>query len=150
MTLLSDKKSLPERIDKALDWLETSRDSWKNKAKIAKEELKKRTLAVKRARESKGEYKEQLEQAEEAVRTYQVTGKPRFHTYWNSLIALALSLTSIACASFTGAANTMEIFRSQGKIDRAPSPETCIQWEMKMGLYKLSRPKATSVVAASI
>lgn len=38
----------------------------------------------------------------------------------------------------------MEIFRSQGKIDRAPSPETCIQWEMKMGLYKLSRPKATA------
>ena len=69
--MLSDKKSLPERIDKALDWLETSRDSWKNKAKIAKEELKKRTLAVKRARESNGEYKEQPEQAEEAVRTYQ-------------------------------------------------------------------------------
>lgn len=71
MTLPSDRKSLPERIDKTLDWLETSRDSWKNKAQIAKEELKKRTLAVKRARESRDEYKEQLEQSEESRRTYQ-------------------------------------------------------------------------------
>lgn len=38
----------------------------------------------------------------------------------------------------------MEIFHAQGKIERAPSPETCIQWEMKMGLYKLSRPKAAA------
>lgn len=51
---------------------------------------------------------------------------------------------SVACTSFTGAANTMEIFHSQGKIERAPSPETCIQWEMKMGLYKLSRPKTAA------
>jgi chromosome segregation ATPase len=71
MTLPSDKKSLPERVDKTLDWLETSRDTWKNKAKMAKEELKKRTLAVKRARESRDEYKEQFEQAEEVRRAYQ-------------------------------------------------------------------------------
>lgn len=55
-----------------------------------------------------------------------------------------MTLTSIACTSFTGVANTMEIFHSQGKIERAPSPETCIQWEMKMGLYKLSRPKTAA------
>lgn len=53
-------------------------------------------------------------------------------------------MMSMACTSFTGTANTMEIFRSQGKIERAPSPETCIQWEMKIGLYKLSRPKAAA------
>lgn len=47
----------------------------------------------------------------------------------------------MACTSFTGTANTMQIFHSQGKIERAPSPETCIQWEMKIGLYKLSRSK---------
>jgi hypothetical protein len=38
----------------------------------------------------------------------------------------------------------MEIFCTQGKIDRAPASETCIQWEMKFGLYKLSRPKAAA------
>jgi hypothetical protein len=38
----------------------------------------------------------------------------------------------------------MEIFCSQGKIERAPSAETCIQWEMKMGLYKLLRLKAAA------
>ena len=35
----------------------------------------------------------------------------------------------------------MEVFHGQSKIDRAPSVETCIQWEMKFGLYKLTRPK---------
>lgn len=71
MTLPSDKKSLPERIDKTLDWPETSRDSRKNKAKAAKAELKKRTLAVKRARESGEEYKEHLKQVEEDRLAYQ-------------------------------------------------------------------------------
>ncbi|MES2345651.1 MAG: hypothetical protein V4494_06935 [Chlamydiota bacterium] len=32
---------------------------------------------------------------------------------------------------------------SQQKIDRAPSAETLIQWELKIGLYKLERPKPT-------
>lgn len=68
---VADKKVLPERIDKTLNWLETSRDSWKNKAKVAKEELKKRTLAVKRVRGSRDEYQEKLKQAEEALRIHQ-------------------------------------------------------------------------------
>jgi hypothetical protein len=32
---------------------------------------------------------------------------------------------------------------SHQKIDRAPSAETLIQWELKIGLYKLERPKIT-------
>jgi hypothetical protein len=28
-----------------------------------------------------------------------------------------------------------------GKVSRSPSPETLIQWELKIGLYKLERPK---------
>ena len=47
----------------------------------------------------------------------------------------------VACLSFSGTAHAMEIFQIQHKIDRAPSIETCIQWEMKLGLYKLTRPK---------
>ena len=35
----------------------------------------------------------------------------------------------------------MQVFREQGKLDRAPAVETCIQWEMKLGLHKLMRPK---------
>ena len=47
----------------------------------------------------------------------------------------------VACLSFSGTAHAMEIFQTQHKIDRAPSVETCIQWELKLGLYKLTRPK---------
>lgn len=43
--------------------------------------------------------------------------------------------------SFSGTAHAIEIFREQNKIDKAPAKETCIQWEMKLGLYKLTRPK---------
>lgn len=35
----------------------------------------------------------------------------------------------------------MEFFHRQNKLDRAPAVETCIQWEMKFGLYKLTCPK---------
>jgi len=35
----------------------------------------------------------------------------------------------------------MEVFREQQKLDRAPAVETCIQWELKVGLHKLTRPK---------
>ena len=69
------------------------------------------------------------------------TGKPRFHTYWNSFITTTLTFISTACLSFTGTANAMNVLHLQGAIDRAPAPETCIQWEMKFGLHKLTRPK---------
>ena len=41
------------RPDKTLDWLEKSRDSWKEKTKSTKNDLKKQKLAVKRARNSR-------------------------------------------------------------------------------------------------
>ena len=47
-----------------------------------------------------------------------------------------------ASISFTGTASAMEIFYKQGKIGRTPSVETCIQWELKFGLYKLMQPRA--------
>ena len=52
-----------------------------------------------------------------------------------------MSFLHVACLSFTGTANAIEILHEQGKIDRAPAVETCIQWEMKLGLYKLTRQK---------
>jgi hypothetical protein len=48
---------MPERLDKALQWLKSSRDSWKAKAKEAKLKLKKQTLAVKRARDERDRLK---------------------------------------------------------------------------------------------
>ena len=36
----------PARIDKTLEWLEESRDSWKKKARTAKDNLKKRRVQL--------------------------------------------------------------------------------------------------------
>ena len=35
----------------------------------------------------------------------------------------------------------MQILVDEQKIDRAPTHETCIQWDLKIGLYKLNRSK---------
>jgi len=48
------------RPDKTLQWLEESRDSWKEKTKTTKEDLKKQKLAVKRARSGRDLLHEEL------------------------------------------------------------------------------------------
>ena len=51
---------LPLRPDKTLHWLEESRDSWKEKTKTTKDDLKKQKLAVKRARNGRDLLYEEL------------------------------------------------------------------------------------------
>src|SRR5580692_9709184 len=48
------------RPDKTLQWLEESRDSWKEKTKMTKDDLKKQKLAVKRARNGRDLLHEEL------------------------------------------------------------------------------------------
>lgn len=48
---------LPKRIDKTLDWLADSRDKWKEKCTDTKLKLKRQTLALKRTRDSRNEWK---------------------------------------------------------------------------------------------
>ncbi len=50
----------PSRPDKTLQWLEESRDSWKEKTKVTKDDLKKQKLAVKRARRGRDLLHEEL------------------------------------------------------------------------------------------
>jgi len=53
---------LPKRIDKTLDWLEASRDVWKDKCLTAKLALKMKTLSIKRLRDSRDKWKNQTKQ----------------------------------------------------------------------------------------
>lgn len=48
------------RIDKTIAWLIQSRDQWKDKCTAAKLQLKRQTLATKRAREGRLQLKTQL------------------------------------------------------------------------------------------
>lgn len=54
---------LPKRIDKALEWLKTSRDDWKDKCLIAKSSLKIKTLSVKRLRKGRDIWRQQAKKA---------------------------------------------------------------------------------------
>ena len=51
---------LSSRPDKTLQWIEESRDSWKEKTKATKDNLKKQKLAVKRARSGRDLLHEEL------------------------------------------------------------------------------------------
>jgi chromosome segregation ATPase len=55
------------RLNKKVDWLSVSRDSWKEKTKEAKDELKIKNLAVKRARESREDFKNKFAQEEQKL-----------------------------------------------------------------------------------
>ena len=46
-----------------------------------------------------------------------------------------------ASMRFRSISSAMQILVDEQKIDRAPTHETCIQWDLKIGLYKLNRSK---------
>jgi hypothetical protein len=46
--------------------------------------------------------------------------------------------------SFRSVAATLKQLASHEKIERAPSAETLIQWDLKIGLHRLERPKPTN------
>jgi hypothetical protein len=56
---LYDENKLPHRIDKALAWLANSRNTWREKCKKAKLQLKRQTLAIKRLKESRDDWRSQ-------------------------------------------------------------------------------------------
>ncbi len=62
-----EMKVLPKRIDKTIQWLENSRDSWKDKCLRAKNQLKKTTLAMKRARKGRGRWRQKVQSFKELV-----------------------------------------------------------------------------------
>lgn len=49
-----------------------------------------------------------------------------------------------ASAGFRCVASILKEMAYRNKLDRAPTAETLIQWDMKIGLYKLERPKLAS------
>lgn len=51
-----------QRIDKTVQWLAESRESWKEKTKASKAELKVTTLALKRARDDRALYSRQAKE----------------------------------------------------------------------------------------
>jgi hypothetical protein len=50
----------------------------------------------------------------------------------------------VASMRFRNVSSAMKILLEEEKIDRAPTHETCIQWDLKIGLHKLNRTKDTS------
>ena len=62
-------RTLPKRIDKTIDWLEQSRDGWKNRCIECKSDLKVKTLAVKRLRDGKDVLKQRVKAATKEIHT---------------------------------------------------------------------------------
>lgn len=49
-----------------------------------------------------------------------------------------------AAMRFRNISSAMKVLQEDDKIDCAPTHETCIQWDLKIGLHKLNRPKEAS------
>jgi chromosome segregation ATPase len=67
---------LPTRVDKALAWLERSRDTWKDKCRQAKLLLKRQTFAAKRLKEGRNAWrlssirlKQELSESKDTIST---------------------------------------------------------------------------------
>lgn len=49
-----------------------------------------------------------------------------------------------AAMRFRGISSAMNVLYQEAKVNRVPSHEICIQWDLKIGLHKLNRPKHTT------
>lgn len=58
----------PIRVDKTIAWLKESRDQWKEKCLRAKTQLKRKTLALKRALQGRSQLKSSLRSEKERNR----------------------------------------------------------------------------------
>ena len=56
-------------------------------------------------------------------------------------ILLSMKWKHEASMRFRGISSAMNVLHQQEKVNRVPSHEICIQWDLKMGLHKLNRPK---------
>ena len=70
--------------------------------------------------------------------------KSERHSYPTSLVYLAMKLKQTASMRFRNISSAMKVLLDEEKLDRAPTHETCIQWDLKIGLHKLNRPKDTA------
>lgn len=60
-------KFISGRIDKTIEWLSLSRDTWKEKCLEAKLQLKRQTLATKRAREGRVILKSEVKRLQDHI-----------------------------------------------------------------------------------
>lgn len=65
---------------------------------------------------------------------------PERHSFSVSAVYFALKLKNDSL-TFRSASSAMKILNENETIHKAPSHETCIQWNLKVGLYKLQREK---------
>jgi hypothetical protein len=56
----------------------------------------------------------------------------------------------LASMRFRNISSAMKVLLDQEKIDRAPSHETCIQWDLKIGLHKLNRLKKQLLIGVGL
>jgi hypothetical protein len=66
------------------------------------------------------------------------------HSYSTALVFLAMKWKQTASMRFRNISSAMKVLLIEKKIERAPSHEACIQWDLKLGLHKLNRAKDLS------
>ena len=143
MAKTSDCKQILKRPDKTIDWLNKSRDEWKEKTQSSKAALKVAKQAQKRARAGREEWKRQSER----LKVDHAKNKMELAQKDAEIARLKVAVVQLLRTSWAGFRLVSSLLKKllvYGKIGQAPEAETLIQWELKIGLYKLERPKSTT------
>lgn len=148
-------KNYKTPVHKLLNWYKKSRDNWKSKCRDAKLELKRKNERIRRLEEIIARLKSQkdmpnnqhLEQntKEKSNNTLPMRvfdRHPTFHSFSFVHIHMFISLVIAGCSSLRSASRNISIFFSSLNIPQpTPSWQTGRLWLLRIGLYKLIRPK---------
>jgi hypothetical protein len=142
-----DAKALVKQLKNKVNYLETSRTHWKQKAKALKAELveakrKEQNLQIQlESMKKKATENESFDLA--LIKPFNVI--PSRHTYSLGYIVLFLELVLKARVSLRGASRSIEIINSLFQLpEPAPSYSSGRMWLLRLGYYKLTRPKKFS------
>lgn len=145
-------KFLLKRKTFAAKRLEEGRNSWRLSSIQLKQGLYQTKKTVSALQQQIKNLESQIEifknenaELKKKVIACDVNFKPERHSYSLPEIELAMKWKQNASMRFRGISSAMSILFQEGKVNRVPSHEICVQWDLKIGFHKLNRPKhATS------
>ena len=135
-----DAKAMVKMLKNRIRYLEASKNEWKSKAIELEQELAR--MKAQENRESQPEVKKNGEITESAPCAALFAKVPRYHTYTIGHIWLFLTLVLSSVVSLRSSSRTLEVVLPFfGYSCASPSWYAGRFWLLRLGYYKLMRPK---------
>jgi hypothetical protein len=137
-----EAKSTLKRLSNRVRYLETTKAEWKQKAILLEKELKQLRLQAEKKSEDLELKKKRIQPTTQAVPTGKFEVVPFHHKYSVDHIMLCISFVLSAASSLRGASRCLETVITFLQLSLpVPSWYTVRLWLLRLGYYKLTRPK---------